>query len=839
MQPPPFWSLHATEVLKNLQSQPDGITDAEALDRLSRYGPNSLKPKKQRTSLKLLIEQFKSPIILILVFAAGLSFAIQSATEATVILAIVLASGLLGFWQERGAVDAVEKLLATVQIKATVRRGGIEKEIPLEATVPGDLVILKTGDGIPGDCLILESKDLYVEEATLTGETYPAEKTAGVLRVETPLGQRTNSLWMGTHVVSGSAVALVVNTGRATEFGHVYERLRLRSPETEFERGIMSFGHLLLHVTLILVIAVFAINVYLARPVLESFLFSIALAVGLTPQLLPAIMSVNLAQGARRMAGVKVIVKRLASIENFGSMNILCSDKTGTLTEGAVRLESALDHEGKASDVVLLYGCLNATFQTGFTNPIDEALRNKKEIELSAYRKLDEVPYDFIRKRLSVLVSGEGTTLMVTKGALGNILAGCINARTAEMATVDIGSVNEKVHQLFTQFSNSGYRTIGVAYKDLKGKETITKAEEYGMTFLGFLLFSDPPKSGVKETLAHFKRLGVSMKLITGDNELVAQNASQRVGIPFPEILSGEDLHGLSDEALRVLAPDVDVFAGVDPNQKERIIQALRKSGNVVGYMGDGINDAPALHAADVSISVNNAVDVAKEAADFVLLERSLDVLLQGIEEGRKTFANTIKYISYTVSANFGNMISMAAVSPFLPFLPLLPKQILLNNFLTDFPAMTIATDAVDSEMVTRPKRWNITFIRNFMIVYGLLSSVFDILTFGLLLWVLKLNADQFRTSWFIESVLTELLVFLVIRTFRPFFRSRPGDLLWVSTLVVAVTSLILPYLPFVQNVFGFVALSPFLMILLLAITGLYVISNEGAKRVFYRWISY
>jgi Mg2+-importing ATPase len=839
MQSSPFWGLCATEALKSLGSRVDGLSDAEALDRLSRYGPNILKPRKQTTSLKLLIEQFTSPIILILIFAAVVSFAVESPTEATIILVIVLASGLLGFWQERGAADAVEKLLATVQIKAAVRRDGIEKEIALEATVPGDIVMLHAGDSIPGDCLILESKDLYVDEATLTGETYPAEKSAGILSAATPLGQRTNSLWMGTHVVSGSAVALVVNTGKATEFGRVYERLALRAPQTEFERGITSFGHLLLHIMLVLVIAVFAINVYLARPVLESLLFSVALAVGLTPQLLPAIISVTLAQGARRMAEVKVIVKRLASIENFGSMNILCSDKTGTLTEGVVRFESALDPEGRPSDFVLLHGCLNAAFETGFANPIDEALRSEKAVELSAYRKLDEVPYDFIRKRLSVLVASEETTLTVTKGALDNVLAVCSDVRTAAAEKVDIRSVQEKIHQQFTQFSNSGCRTLGVAYKDMEGKQTITKDDESGMTFMGFLLFSDPPKAGITETLANLKRLGVSMKIITGDNELVAQNISQRVGIPFPEVLSGEDLHGLSDEALRVLAPDVDVFAGVEPNQKERVIQALRKAGNVVGYMGDGINDAPALHAADVGISVNNAVDVAKEAADLVLLEQSLDVLRHGIEEGRKTFANTLKYMSYTESANFGNMISMAIISPFLPFLPLLPKQILLNNFLTDFPAMTIATDAVDSEMVTQPKRWNLGFVRNFMVVFGLLSSVFDILTFGLLLYVLKLNADQFRTGWFIESVLTELLVFLVIRTFRPFYRSRPGRWLWLSTLVVGVTSLALLYLPFVQTVFGFVPLSPLLMILLLTVTGLYVAANEVAKRVFYRWISY
>ena len=620
-----------------------------------------------------------------------------------------------------------------VQIKATVLRDGSPQEIPVEEIVPGDIVILNAGDIVPGDCLVDESKDLFVDEATLTGETYPVEKSVGVLAAETPLGQRTNALWMGTHVVSGSAKALVISTGKQTEFGKVSERLKLRPQETDFERGIRRFGYFLMEVTLVLVIAIFAINVYLARPVLDSFLFSLALAVGLTPQLLPAIISINLAHGAKRMAQAKVIVKRLASIENFGSMNVICSDKTGTLTEGVVHLQSALDVEGAPSDKVLLHAYLNAFYETGFTNPIDEAIRTQRQFDLSGYRKADEIPYDFLRKRLSILVAHDDTHLMVTKGALQNVLAVCSAAETGAGTLVDIAVVRDRIQQRFEEFSSKGCRTLGVAYKNMGSTSRMNKDDEAGMTFLGFLVLFDPPKPKIIETIASLKNLGVALKIITGDNHLVAANVSQQMGLSNTKILTGPDLRQLSDGALLKRVVDVDVFAEIEPNQKERIILALKKAGNVVGYMGDGINDASALHAADVGISVESAVDVAKEAADIVLLEKDLGVLVQGVREGRTTFANTLKYVFMATSANFGNMFSMAGVSLFLPFLPLLPKQILLTNLMTDFPEMTIATDRVDSEMVDHPRRWDIKAIRKFMITFGLVSSIFDYLTFGAL----------------------------------------------------------------------------------------------------------
>ncbi len=714
--PVAFWSVPSAEMLQRLESGTQGLTTAEARRRLALYGSNLLKPKKRSDTLTLLLSQFKSPIILILLFATGLSLVLHDHVNALIILVIVLGSGFLGFWQERGAADAVEKLLAIVQIKVPALRDGMAKDIPLEEIVPGDVVLVSGGEVIPGDCLVLESEALYVDEATLTGETYPVRKSVTAVDAETPLSQRKGVLWMGTHVVSGTGKALVVNTGKQTEFGKVSERLKLRPQETEFERGVRRFGYFLMEVTLMLVITIFAVNVYLQHPVLDSFLFSLALAVGLTPQLLPAIITINLAHGAKDMAREKVIVKRLASIENFGSMNVLCSDKTGTLTEGVVRLHSALNVDGESNEKVLLYAYINAFYETGFVNPIDEAIRAYRQFDLSAYQKLDEVPYDFVRKRLSILVSTGNAHLMVTKGALRNILEVCSSAETATGQIVDIASVRDDVERHFEEFSSKGFRTLGIAYRDVGSESTISMNHETGMTFLGFLVLFDPPKADIVETIGLLKRLGVSLKIITGDNRLVAANLSQQIGLTNTQILTGPELGQMSDAALLKRVVEVDLLAEVEPNQKERIILALRKAGNVVGYMGDGINDASALHAADVSISVESAADVAKEAADIVLLEKDLSVLVQGVKAGRMTFANTLKYVFMATSANFGNMFSMAGASLFLPFLPLLPKQILLTNLMTDFPEMAIATDSVDSEMVEQPRRWDIKFIRKFML---------------------------------------------------------------------------------------------------------------------------
>ena len=830
----PFWNLPIDEAVSRIDTSSKGLSATEALARLKRFAASRLVPKKRTDTFALLLGQFSSPIVLMLVGASVISVVLHDTVDAAIILVIVLASGLLGFWQERGAAGAVEKLLSLVEVKTKVLRDGAPIEIPVSDVVPGDVVLLSAGATAPGDCLLLESRDLFADEATLTGETFPAEKSVAVLPADTPLAKRTNFVFLGTHVVSGSGTALVVAIGKDTEFGKVSERLKLRPPETDFERGVRRFGYLLMEVTLLLVIGIFAFNVYLHRPVLDSFLFSMALAVGLTPQLLPAIVSINLAAGARRMAEKKVIVKRLSSIENFGSMNVLCTDKTGTITEGEVKLQSVNDLEGKESARCLLYVYLNSAFETGFASPIDAAVRNHGVLDITAWKKLDEVPYDFLRKRLTVLVSGPDGNVMITKGALAQVLAVCGTAEGADGTEQPIQSVRQQIEDRFVEYSNNGQRTLGLARKKLGATGTIGKVDETGMCFMGFVLFSDPLKSGIAATIERLRGLGVSLKVITGDNVLVAASVAREIGFDKAEVLSGAELKVMSDGALLNRVGKVNVFAEVEPNEKERIIRALRKAGNVVGYMGDGINDASALHAADVGLSVESAVDVAKEVADIVLLEKNLDVLIDGIREGRITFANTLKYVLIATSANFGNMFSMAGASLLLPFLPLLPKQILLTNMLTDLPAMTISSDGVDEEMLVRPRRWDIGFIRSFMLTFGVLSSIFDYLTFSVLLYLFHANTDQFRTAWFVESVLSASLILLVVRSRRPFFHSRPSRRLLLATLGVGIVTLALPYLSFAA-LFGLVPLPFEYLGAIAVIVALYVASGELAKHLFYR----
>lgn len=829
-----FWNVPASEMLQRLQTTDEGLKSSESTERLEKYGANILKPKNRFNAIKILLSQFKSPITIILLFAAGLSSFLGDVTDTVIIVTIILISSMLGFWQEKGAADAFEKLLNTVRVKTTVLRDGKEKEIPIEEVVPGDIIILHAGDMIPADSLILESKELFVNESTLTGETYPVEKSTGVLKAETALAQRTNSLWMGTSISSGSGKALVVSTGKGTEFGKISETLKQNIPETEFEKGVSRFGNFLVRVTVIMVTAIFVINIYLQRPLLDSFLFSLALAVGLTPQLLPAIIAVNLSHGAREMAQNKVIVKRLASIENLGSMDLLCTDKTGTITEGELKLHSFQDLKGDQSEKILLYATLNAYYQKGFENPIDRAILTEKKADVSQYENLDEAPYDFIRRRLSILVSKNGSSVMITKGAFPNVLEVCSVAETEPGKVVEISEVKGQIEQKFEEFSQKGLRTLGLAYKDMSQQKTIKKEQETGMTFLGFLAFYDPPKPDIAKTIDSMEKLGISLKIITGDNKFVAASISQEVGLESSRILTGSEIARMDKETLIKKVNDTDVFAEIEPDQKEHIIIAFKNCEKVVGYLGDGINDASALHAADVGISVDSAADVAKEAADIVLMEKSLNALVEGIKCGRKTFANTLKYVFMATSANFGNMFSMAGASLFLPFLPLLPTQVLLINLLTDFPEMTIATDSVDKELVENPRRWNVDFIRSFMVVFGITSSVFDYMTFGILLFIFPGMVEQFRTGWFIESVISASMIVLVIRSRRPFFKSKPGKYLLAATLFIGIVTLCFPLTPFAAP-FGFKPLPISIILLIGVIIGIYILTAEIVKRFFYK----
>jgi len=833
-----YCSLTPEQLLVRLRGSRNGLQREDVEPRLKQYGSNVIKARQQTTAFGLFLNQFRSPLVLILIFAAVVSVVVGEWTDASIVLAVVLGSTVLGFVQEYRASAAIEKLRSQITIKSNVLRGGQPQVVPSEQIVPGDVVLLSAGSLIPADGVVLAANDFFVNQAVLTGETFPVEKDPGSVPSKAGLAERTNCVFMGTSVSSGTAQVLIVQTGKVTVFGQIAQRLSLRPAETEFERGIHRFGNLLTRVILVMVVIVLAVNLFLDKPLIDSLLFSLALAVGLSPELLPAIISLTLSHGAQRMAKRGVIVRRLNAIANLGSMDVFCTDKTGTLTEGVVRLDGALDAQGRPSKAVLHFAHLNAHFETGLTNPLDAAIDTYAQSagsDISAEQKVDEIPYDFVRKRLSVVTAdARGERTLISKGALDQILSICDNVQSRDSVQPLDTTTRTAIDTLYSDWSAKGFRVLGVATKSVEARTgSYSGDDESGLAFAGFLLFFDPPKADVQQVIVDLGQRGVQLKIITGDNQKVARHVAEAVNLPVEGLLTGAELDELHDEALWHLAERTTIFAEVDPNQKERIILALRKTGHVVGYMGDGINDAPALHAADVSLSVDTAVDVAKDAADFVLLKADLGILREGIDEGRMTFANTLKYILTTISANFGNMFSMAGASMLLPFLPLLSSQILLNNFLSDIPATTIASDNVDPEWVAKPRRWDATFIGKYMVLFGLVSSIFDFLTFGTLLFLFQATPEEFRTGWFVESLLTELVIALVVRTRHVFYRSRPGRLLLASTLLFVGITLVLPYLP-INALFGFVPLPAPLMLTMLGLTALYVVATELAKKYFY-----
>ena len=824
------WDLSLSELFEHLKSRPQGLFGLEAKARLGIWGRNTLKAPSRSKGLILLFSQFKSPLILLLMFAAALSFFLGGHTDATIILAIVLASGIIGYIQERGSITALEKMMQLVAVKVDGWRDGTFTKVLMEEIVPGDVVELKAGDQVPGDCVLISSNHLFVNEATLTGESCPVEKLPDPISPNVPLIQRSNALFMGSTVASGNGQALVVATAWQTQFGAIAQRIRFRPPETAFEIGVRRFGFLLLEVTMVLVLAVFAFNLYFHRPIIESFLFSVALAVGLTPQLLPAIITVNLSRGARNMAKKKVVVKRLPSIENFGQMDVLCADKTGTITLGRLSLALVIGPNGEECKKAARYAALNSYFQKGYENPLDAAILRSLTPE-TGWEKIDERPYDFIRKRLVVLIKNQNTTLAIAKGAVHRILEICTQVEKKDGSIIPIDSELASIEQIYQEESQKGHRLIGVAYAE---KENL---KEESFTFLGFLSFDDPIKPDIANVVEELKKRGVRLKIITGDNQLVALEVASHIGLTHVHLATGDDLRRTSDEALLRVVREKNIFAEIEPNQKERIILALRKTGHIVGFLGDGINDVSALHSADVGIAVEGGADAAKEAADIVLLEKDLTVLQAGIEEGRHTFSNTIKYVYMATSANFGNMFSMAGASLFLPFLPLLPKQVLLMNLLTDFPEMAIASDRVDAETVRRPLKWDLPLIRRFMIVFGLISSIFDFLTFGVLFFWLHAQPEMFRTGWFIESVVSATLVVLAIRTHRFVFKSAPGRLLAFAVFAVIGGVFLLPYFS-IGKLFEFVPLPLGFYGAVLGIVALYIASVEVAKRFFFKRVA-
>jgi len=836
-----YWSRDVAELSAALGSGPQGLSPERAAEQLRVIGPNSIEDARRLSALRLLLRQFEGPLVLILMFGAAISLSLQEWADAGIILAIVLGSTLLGFYQEYRASAAVQELKHRLALKCRVLRAGSEQILDVSAVVPGDVIALSAGNLVPADGVVIEATDFLVNEASLTGESFPVEKRPGIVAPETPLAGRSNAVYLGSSVQSGTARILAIQTGRRTAFGAIVARLKARPPETEFGRGIRQFGYLLLRVMVVIVLFVLTVNELAGRPIIESLLFAVALAVGLSPELLPAIISVTLAAGARAMAKEGVIVRRLDAIENLGSMDILCTDKTGTLTEGTVTLNDATDPKGQSSANVRQLAFLNASFETGIENPLDAAIVGAGTgagFTTHGYHKIDEIPYDFLRKRLTIVMVEDGNAsqhLIVTKGAFATVLAVCSLVERGGSEAPLTAELRAELDTLYQAKSADGLRVLAVATRKVASKQHYGREDETGMCFAGFLLFSDPPKADAQQTIRNLTSLGIRVKVISGDNRHVTAHLAKAVGLDPSSILTGDELGKLTDQALWARAPRTDLFVEVDPQQKERIVRALQKMGHAVGYLGDGINDAPALHAADVGISVDQAVDVARESADIILLRRDLDVLRRGVEDGRRTFANTLKYICITTSANFGNMISMALATPLLPFLPLVAKQILLNNFLSDVPSIAISTDNVDPQIVTRAQRWNIKDVRRFMIVFGLVSSVFDLVTFAALLLVFHANEATFQTTWFLISLLTELAVVLVLRTRGPALRSSPSRLLLWSTLSVSAASLAIPYLGSLSAVFGFVPLSVAEMAVVFAIVGGYVLATESTKAWFYR----
>ncbi len=832
-----YWALEQQTLFAQLRSGPTGLTDREARRRLARSGPAPEIFQGRPDWLLLIGRQFKNPLVVVLLFASACSMLLADWVEAVVVLGIVLMSTSLGFSQEFIASRAFERLARRAMIMAVVLRDHRPRRIAAHRVVPGDVVLLEPGSRVPADGVVLSDQEFYVNQAALTGEAFAVSKRAGRLCPDAALGQRSNVVFMGSSVESGVAQILAVRTGQETVFGRIVERLAHQAGPNEFERGIAGFGRLLMQTMLIITLVVLAVHVVRERPAVEGLMFALALAVGLTPELLPAIVSVMLARGARQLADRGVIVRKLNAIESLGAMTVMCTDKTGTLTSGEVDLDLAIDSRGRPSAEVLRLSALNAALQGGTKNSIDDAIMRKvaalhvsPPLEQSHWR----LPFDYSRKCVSVSVSdGALGPILITKGAFGQVLQRCTAIDHPGRAITPSDRV--ALMDLHKTWAEKGARVLAVAYRQcLTPLGPLSIADEQGLCFVGLLCFIDPPKHDTAEMVGALARRGVQLKMITGDDHLVARVTARAIGLGADTVITGSMLMSMSDQALTHAAVATPVFAEVDPSQKERIVRALQRSDAVVGFLGDGVNDALALHTADVGISVHNAVDVAREASDFVLLKKELQLICNGIDEGRRTFANTMKYVLSTTSANFGNMVSMGFISLVLPFLPLLPSQILLNNFLSDIPSASLSRDTVDPVWALAPHRFELAMIRNAMVFFGLISVIFDLALFGLLLWVIELAPSVFRTAWFVESLLTELAVLFVIRSRVAIWKSRPSAGLIITSLAVAVIALLLPDSP-LAGPFEFEPLPGWITLMIIGLTLLYALSVEMAKHWFFR----
>jgi len=815
-----------------------GLTQQEAEKRLETYGPNVVVGGRKRSRVSMLLSYFKSPLVIILVLAGSISGLTGDIGDASIIYFIVGISVVLSFYQESKAENAAAALRARIHATATVNRDGHKVELPVSDIVPGDLVYLSAGDMVPADGTVLSVKDLFVDQAALTGESFPVEKDAAPDNVAKEELDRTDLAFMGTSVVSGTATMRIIKTGSTTAYGKIAKELVRREPETEFDRGLKRFGYLITRVTLLLVVFVFFINALFRRDILTSLEFSVALAVGLTPELLPMIVTINLAKGAMDMAAKGVIVRKLSSIQNFGSMDTLCTDKTGTLTQNVIDLTSHLGVNGKEDDNILLMAQLNSSFQAGVRTPLDDAILKHQPLDLTKYTRIDEIPFDSIRRRASVIVSDGSKTLLISKGATLEMLSTCTLYEDDSQQLPLSDDIRNKIRAQYEVMSKEGRRILAVAIKQIEKSSSYTVKDEAGMVFAGMITFTDPPKQTATASLQMLKESGIALKILTGDNEFVARHLCETLNIKVDGIVTGDELMQISDPALQRIVEETNIFARVTPDQKNRIMVALHKNGHVVGFLGDGINDAASIRTADVGISVDNAVDVAKAAADIILLQNDLTVLAQGVQEGRKTMGNSMKYIMMGTSSNFGNMFSAAGASLFLPFLPMLPSQILLNNLLYDISELTIPTDNVDADYMKIPRRWDMHFVRQFMEFFGPVSSIFDYLTFGVMLFVLHAPPPLFQTGWFLESICTQSLVVFVIRTrHTPFWKSHASKPLIFSTLAVVIVPMVLPFTP-IGRLLGLVIPPPsfyqFLAVFIIA----YLALVEGLKNFFYRRIS-
>jgi Mg2+-importing ATPase len=832
----PFHSLSREEIFSALQTSAEGLSSSEARRRLELYGPNDISRVRKRPVIIQFLEHFKNILVLILLFAAIISVFVGEITGAVIIIVIIIISVTLDFYQEYRAGSAAELLRQKIITHATVIREGEKQELPLTELVPGDIIVLVAGDIVPADACVLAERDLYLNESALTGEPFPVEKHANPSAPGTAVTEAGNYIFLGTSVVSGTATSVVTKTGMKTEFGRIARTLVERPPETEFERGLKQFSYLMSRFIFILVIFVFFINALFRHGILESLLFSVALAVGMTPELLPMILSLNLSKGSLAMADKGAIVRHPESIQNFGSMDILCTDKTGTLTENRIALIDYLDTEGNSSDKVLYYAYLNSYFNTGLKTPLDDAIISHKQTDPGDFLKIDEIPFDFARRRLSIVVSHGSGRILISKGAPEEILRICSSIERGTMVTPITGEDVVRISGIYQARSAEGFRTLAVCYKYLQDdKLQFSADDEQGMTMIGIVTFIDPPKESARESVRMLAMSGIELKILTGDNELVTRKISDLIGLEARGALTGPEIEQMDRQALSRVVEDVTIFCRVTPVQKNRVMNALKQNGHVVGFIGDGINDAPSIREADVGISVQNAVDIARESADIILLKQDLCILHDGVLEGRKTFGNTMKYILMGTSSNFGNMFSVAGASLFLPFLPMLPTQILLNNLMYDLSESTIPTDNVDSSYVQSPKKWDMAFIRKFILVFGPISSIFDFLTFFILLFIFNAQASLFQTAWFIESICTQTLVIFVIRTrVVPFYRSRPNRLLLGSTLFIVAVACIIPF-TIVGTIFGFVHPPLSFFAVLAGLVVGYLVLVEIVKRWFYR----